>query len=266
MTPFQPPQVNHRLLRLAPRSRPASRYAVAESQRGFIRQRSRRGAMRQRHLAMALSRLPLHPRLNVDLEQYDTNGEVAARWLMAIRNRGDFAGSPLGAGSESKSGANVLDLAAGNGILGIGALLCGAESVILVECDPIVCDVARRALESVGLANRSRVIEEMVKGHWDPSWRGLEGTDPDIVIMNPPWGRQKERADRPLIDTALSSPARIVHLMHSAEATHIEPIVEDAGWKAERWLEDDLPLPATFRHHGRPRDSTRCAMWRITRD
>ena len=37
-----------------------------------------------RHLAMALSQLPKHPCNVVELEQYQTEGDLAAKWLMEI--------------------------------------------------------------------------------------------------------------------------------------------------------------------------------------
>ena len=82
------------------------------------------GFMRLRHLAMALSNLPTHPQRDVSLEQYATEGDFAARWIAEIVQRGDL-------GEDTR----VVDLGAGNGILGIGCLLAGAESVLLVEQD-----------------------------------------------------------------------------------------------------------------------------------
>ena len=80
--------------------------------------------MRLRHLAMALSNLPAHPQRDASLEQYATEGDFAARWIAEIVQRGDL-------GEETR----VADLGAGNGILGIGCLLAGAKSVLLVEWD-----------------------------------------------------------------------------------------------------------------------------------
>ena len=71
--------------------------------------------MRQRHLAMQLSSLTPHPCQSVELEQYPTEGNLAAAWLTKIG---------LGDGFEGK---HVLDLGAGNGVLGIGAAFLGGR-------------------------------------------------------------------------------------------------------------------------------------------
>ena len=65
-------------------------------------------SMRLRHLAMALSKLPPHPQHDVSLEQYATEGDFAARWIAEIIQRGDL-----------DQDTRVVDLGAGNGILGI---------------------------------------------------------------------------------------------------------------------------------------------------
>ena len=62
--------------------------------------------MKLRHLAIKLSKLPNHPCSNVDLEQYQTEGDLAALWLAQID------------GLDGLEGKKVLDLGAGNGILG----------------------------------------------------------------------------------------------------------------------------------------------------
>ena len=81
--------------------------------------------MRLRHLAMELSKLPPHPQHDVTLEQYATEGDFAARWIAEIIARGDL--------DET---TRVVDLGAGNGILGIGCYLAGSASTLLVEVDP----------------------------------------------------------------------------------------------------------------------------------
>ena len=58
--------------------------------------------MRLRHLAMELSKLPPHPQHNVELEQYATEGDFAARWIAEMIERGDLDAS-----------THVVDLGAG---------------------------------------------------------------------------------------------------------------------------------------------------------
>ena len=48
----------------------------------------------------------------------------------------------------------------------------------------------------------------------------VELPEVDIAISNPPWGVQTHGADRAFIDAAMQC-APVVHMMHSAAATHL---------------------------------------------
>ena len=194
---------------------------------------------------MLLSGLEPHSSKSVELEQYATDGDLAARWLTDIAAFGDLS-----------EGCTVADLGAGNGVLGLGALAMGAGRAILVEADEAACDVAKSNAESMGFADSVELIQ------------GTLGSDPvdlspvDVIISNPPWGRQTPRADRPFLEAMIAAETP-THLLHSAEATHIQPLFEDVGWSAEGYGEADFALPAAYSHHSRQRGRTRAAFWRL---
>jgi|TARA_B100000809_G_scaffold125887_1_gene124135 putative methylase len=202
--------------------------------------------MRVRRLAMLLSGLLPHPCDSVELEQYTTDGNLAARWLTDISAFDDLT-----------EGCTVADLGAGNGVLGLGALVLGAGRAILVETDQAACDVAKSNAESMGFTESVEVIRTTLGSG------PINLTPADVVICNPPWGRQTPRADRPFLEAIIASEAP-AHLLHSAEATHIQPLFENAGWSAERYGEADFALPASYSHHARQRGRTRAAFWRLT--
>ena len=194
---------------------------------------------------MLLSGLEQTQSQSVNLEQYSTDGDLAARWLTDISNFGDL-----------KEGYSVADLGAGNGILGLGAMLLGASRVTLIEIDQAACETAKNNVEILGFADSSEVSRATV---------GIDliGLDSfDLVISNPPWGRQSPKADRPFLDAILSAQVTS-HLMHSAEASHIQPLFEGHGWSVERYGEADFALPAAYSHHNRQRGKTRAAFWRL---
>ena len=202
-------------------------------------------AMKVRRLAMLLSNLASPPCDLAELEQYTTEGDLAARWLTDIAAFSDLA-----------EGCTVADLGAGNGVLGLGALAMGAGRAILVEADQAACVVAKSNAESMGFTDSVEVIQAML---------GSDSVDldsADVVISNPPWGRQTPRADRPFLEAMIAATPPI-HLLHSAEATHIQPLFEDSGWSAERYGEADFALPAAYSHHSRQRGRTRAAFWRL---
>ena len=194
-------------------------------------------SMRLRQLAMALSKLPPHPQRDVALEQYATEGDFAARWIAEMVERGDL-----------NEDTRVVDLGAGNGILGIGCLLAGAASALLVEID----EQCQHEYEGV-----EWLIGDI--GMWS-------GDDVDLVVMNPPWGVQTAMADRPFLKAAFSSKAKVVHLLHSSKAKHIEPMAESFDWKAETVLSGSFRLPAQFEHHRSNEGRTEVVVWRFSRN
>ena len=84
-----------------------------------------------------------------------------------------------------------------------------------------------------------------------------------MIVCNPPWGRQKEKADRPFLDLIIEN-GTISHLMHSAHATHIRPFFESRNWSAEKYGEFDFDLPARYSHHLKEKDSTKVGFWRLS--
>jgi len=201
--------------------------------------------VKQRSLAMILSSLPEHPCNSAELEQYSTSGDIAAMLTMEILSRGDLDDDSV-----------VVDLGAGNGIFGISTALVGASQVVLVEIDQSACAVAFEAIKKVDMGDVVEVMCCSVDASFD-----LTGVD--LVISNPPWGLQTPKADRPFLEAMIRSGATC-YLVHSAEATHIEPFFERSGWGVERWWEADFALPAKFSHHSRRQSRTRAAFWRLT--
>ena len=167
--------------------------------------------MRLRSLAIQLSKLQEISSPNLNLEQYQTEGEIAARWLFDIQSFDDL-----------KPGCRVVDLGCGNGILGIGAVLMGAGSAILVDSDEKSCEVSTRNVESLGISDSVKIVNSKI-GEKD-----IEIREADIVVSNPPWGTQKKASDRPFLEEIISI-GTIAHLMHSSQATHIRNFFNEFG-------------------------------------
>ena len=201
--------------------------------------------MRLRNLSMSLSRLDVSEQLEVSLEQYVTPGELASRWLFDIQSFGDL---PIG--------CRVADLGAGNGILGIGAAMMGAGFVKLVEADPKLCKLANANAESMLMTGKYEVCNQIIGEH------NLQLEGYDLIISNPPWGRQREGADSAFFEHILASET-IAHIMHSASAKHLQKRFEDMNWSVEMYGEADFPLPASYSHHKMTRGVTRAGFWRL---
>ena len=85
-------------------------------------------------LAITLSKLKLFEKPNVKLEQYPTESEFAAEMLWFAFMKNEIPGKV------------IVDLGCGTGILGIGALIIGAEKVIFVDIDEKIIDVAKQII------------------------------------------------------------------------------------------------------------------------
>ena len=94
--------------------------------------------MRVRRLAILLSGLEQTQSPLVELEQYSTDGDLAARWLTDISTFGDL-----------HEGCTVADLGAGNGVLGLGAMALGAGRTVLIDSDQNACYTAQSNAEKM---------------------------------------------------------------------------------------------------------------------
>jgi len=204
--------------------------------------------MRQRHLAMRLSSLKPHPCHSVELEQYPTEGNLAAAWLTKI---------DLG---DSFEGKHVLDLGAGNGVLGIGAAFLGARQVTMVECDKSAIDVIEENVVEVEGNNFLKMIHQRVDG------TAIEvEAKVDIAIMNPPWGVQAKHADRAFFETLFAMNIPLIHFIHSIDAEHLASLAKSNGYALHSIYQTDFRLPAAYAHHKQQQGSTRIRCYRLER-
>ena len=112
-------------------------------------------------------------------------GAFKGRRLQAPRGRrtrptADRVREALFAMLGDVSGAEVLDLYAGSGALGIEALSRGAESAVFVERDARAAAAIRRNLEAVG-------VEAEVRRQDSLRFLAAAGTSFDLVFVDPPY-------------------------------------------------------------------------------
>lgn len=195
---------------------------------------------------MALSSLEPHPMQRADLEQYATEGDLAARWMAAAASYGDL------------EGRQVVDVGAGNGVLGLGAHLLGAAAVRLIEADASVAEVAVRNAAQVEA--QAEVVVKVVVNAED-----LGSVEGSVLVSNPPWGVQSIGADRPVLEAMFTSDAEVIHLMHHADAGHVEAMAASHGWGSEDVLRASFRLPLVHVHQRSGRRLTEVLCRRFTR-
>lgn len=204
--------------------------------------------MRPKHLAIELSKLTPHPQHAVELEQYATEGDLAAFFVLAIDQL------------DIIKGKDVVDLGAGNGILGIGCGILGAKNVTLIEGDRQVCDIAQHNAAVIMTRYDCNItaLNHMIGLNQNP-----DNLPCDIVIMNPPWGFQSSKADRPLLEYGFKLDPKVVYVIHSANATHLEQLGKANGYDCEIVFESNFRLPARYQHQSRRMGETGVKCWRF---
>ncbi|MDR7417527.1 MAG: 16S rRNA (guanine(966)-N(2))-methyltransferase RsmD [Armatimonadota bacterium] len=86
----------------------------------------------------------------------------------------------------SIEGAEVLDLFAGTGALGLEALRRGASRAVFVERDRERCQQIRQSLERAGLLARAQVYADDAVAA--VARLGRAGARFDLVVLDPPYG------------------------------------------------------------------------------
>ncbi len=196
----------------------------------------------KKSLAVSLSRVCVFNEPEAVREQYPTDSETAADFLWNAFLQGDI------------KGRTVADLGAGTGILGIGALLLGAERVVFVEESLPAASVLKRNTE--GMKNA-----EILVG----SAQDFE-VECDTVIQNPPFGTRDRGADILLLKAAFSA-APVVYSMHkTATRVYVAGFAASAGYRCTHAWDYRMPLKATLAHHRRRIHRIKVSVFRFVRD
>ena len=208
---------------------------------------------KNKHLAILLSLLPIQEKMNLELEQYTTPGDLASRWINEIYKLNNY----------ELSESNIIDVGCGNGILGFGLALIGAKNVTLIDCDSNAIENAKKGEEilneKVDLNSNITFINATVGKDI------INIPDDSIIISNPPWGTQKQKADRPILELIFKSKAKEIHIMHASKVTHLIAFAKEYGWDAEKLFRTNFILPALYQHHKQKNATTEIICWKFTK-
>ena len=179
----------------------------------------------------------------IELEQYTTQGSLAARWVRLAKDMGDM-----------QAGCTVADLGCGTGVLGLGALFCGASAAIMVDIDQSALDIVQDNASSAGLSENVEIIcSDVVAAN-------LEHTD--LILCNPPWGTQKMGADAPFFE-AIRNAGVPAYVLHSSDAKHVAARFDSWGWYVQEMFSEQFDLGSSHTHHTRRRVTTQATLWRL---
>ncbi|WP_175060193.1 METTL5 family protein [Thermococcus sp. 2319x1] len=202
--------------------------------------------MKKKHLAIILSNLRGFEEPKPELEQYRTPGNVAAELLWLANSLGEIEGKV------------IADLGAGTGVLSIGASLMGAKKVYAVEKDKKALEMAMENAKTLNISN-IEFVEASVEDF---------DINVDTVIMNPPFGSQNPKADRPFLLKAfeISDVVYSIHLAKEEVRKFIEAFVKDNGFKITHRLTLSFEIPAQFFFHRKKLERILVDIYRFERD
>lgn len=185
---------------------------------------------RRRELARHLEGVAGFSDPDIDREQYVTSPEVAAHLIHEAALRSDLD-------------QPVVDLGTGTGMLAIGAAMYGADRVIGVDIDAEALADAAENARALG------ADIELILG--DVTALGLCPPEPVTVIMNPPFGAQRDAhtGDRAFLSTAASM-ASVSYSIHNAGSrSFVEAFVADAGGEITMAAAATLDVDHQYAHH-----------------
>ena len=178
----------------------------------------------KKELAIKLSQLKQFRNIKEDLEQYVTPSEIAATLLWNAYMLGDIEGK------------KVIDLGAGTGILGIGALLLNAKEVIFIEVDKEALKVLKRNISNIKTKKYKILLKDVISEEIEEK--------ADTIIMNPPFGTKKRHADLYFLERAASI-GKVIYSIHKANTVDF---IEKKFHITHKWKERIL-LKNTLKHH-----------------
>lgn len=198
----------------------------------------------KKELAVILSKLKVFETPNEQLEQYATESEIGAEilWFASMKNE--------------ISGKVIADFGCGTGILGIGALILGAEQLIFVDIDEKALQLTKENIISVdkSLLSNSVFVNKDIK---------LVDKTADLVIQNPPFGTRKKGIDVVFLEKAMET-APVVYSFHKAETKQfIDNKIKKKGFKITHYWEFDWPLKMAMKHHRKRIQMIKVGCWRL---
>lgn len=202
----------------------------------------------KKELAVLLSKLKTFENPDVNLEQYQTDSEVASFVAWQINLEKKF---------ENK---RVADLGSGNGILGFSASLLSAKIVYLIDSDKNAVKVSeenKKILERfVGQKLNVKIINSEI---------GDFKEKVDIVMENPPFGVQKRKADKIFLEKAMEISDLIYSFHKTGSDDFIKKICKENNFSAIKIKEFDFLIKKTLKFHKKETYFVKVDLWRIER-
>ncbi len=191
----------------------------------------------KKDLEVTLSKALNFKNAKVSSEQYVTPSGIAAEVLWKAYFNGHI---------EEKV---IADLGCGTGVLGIGALLLGAKSVLFVDNDDKALQICRENIQKLQ-SERSGLgqVEFLEKDVASVDQRV------DTVIMNPPFGTKKKHADKGFLKKAFSI-TKVTYSFHKSSTNdYIISLAQANKQNISEQFSFNYLLRNTMKHHTKEKE------------
>ena len=184
--------------------------------------------MKKKDLEIRLQKVRNFADPDPSLEHYMTPSVIASDILFTAYSEGDV------------NGRDVLDLGCGTGMFAIGAKMLGASNVYGF-------DVSEKAV-AAAKENAAELKADVEFTVCDISSVDSHG---DTAMMNPPFGCQSRRADRPFLDKAMELCSCVYTLHMGTTAEFLNEYVSSAGREICFRRSYRFNIPHTFTFHSK---------------
>jgi len=191
-------------------------------------------AIKKSKMEIILSKLKVFSKPSLELEQYPLDGKNASDILWTAFSLGNI---------EKKT---IADLGCGTGILGIGALLLGANKVYFLDKSQSAVQIAKENLQFV---EKELDIELKSKALFLVGDINDFKTKVQTVIENPPFGTKTEHADKLFLEKAMEI-ANVVYSIHKTSTLDfIEKFAKKNNFDLTNKVRFAFPLKQTMSFH-----------------
>ena len=199
--------------------------------------------MSRKQLAIKLSKLINLDKLDVSLEQYQTDSNLAAEFLWLAYTNGDI---------QDKV---IADFGCGNGILGIGALILGAKFVYFLDISENALEKCKENIKLFKFKNYKLINSDVVDFSFDVN----------AVVMNPPFGVQRRKADKMFLETAMKFSNKIYSIHKIESQKFIEKLAEEKGFKILDIVKAKFFIKRSYNFHTKEKYDIDVGYWVLSK-
>ncbi|CAD5210164.1 unnamed protein product [Bursaphelenchus xylophilus] len=218
--------------------------------------------MKRKHFVWKLEKFKGFDRPKIELEQYETDAEMAVDIIEAISEIEDEIG-----------GMRIADFGCGPGILMGGMALMGAKECVGFEIDPQVIQVCESNLAALeGDLDPDQVVQVRNEDILSETFKVAEDKLFDLIVMNPPFGtKNNEGIDLRFVKKAVESVkinGSVYSLHKSSTREGIQRRIkawEELQVKFEAVAELNWNLPKTYKFHKKMDKDIQVDLLRFTR-